>query len=64
MEFTPKRRRTIKPEVSALQEAYPHDLQLYKVPPRGQISLVEFQELAIERQKGIFFNKVCMVYLI
>ncbi|KAJ8687034.1 hypothetical protein QAD02_022828 [Eretmocerus hayati] len=53
MDFsTPKRRKTeVKPEISALQKAYPHDLQLYKTPPTGQISLDEFQELAIERQK-------------
>ncbi|XP_008207104.1 DNA primase large subunit isoform X1 [Nasonia vitripennis] len=51
MDYTPKRRRTHKPEKSALLEAYPHDLQLYKVPPIGQISLVEFQDLALERQK-------------
>lgn len=53
MDYTPKRKRANKPEKSALLEAYPHDLQLYKVPPIGQISLVEFQDLALERQKGI-----------
>ena len=49
---TPKRRRTIKTEKNVLQEAYPHDMQLYKVPPTGLISLAEFQDLALERQKG------------
>lgn len=67
MDYTPKRRRTtVKPEISALQEAYPHDLNLYKVPPVGQISLLEFQDLAMERQKGmhwiIFYSKYQSVH--
>ncbi|XP_046735331.1 DNA primase large subunit-like [Diprion similis] len=41
----------IKPEVSSLKETYPHDLQLYCTPPSGDISLAEFQELALERLK-------------
>lgn len=33
---------------------YPCDLQFYKNPPGGQISLVQFQELGLERLKGLF----------
>ncbi|XP_023244902.1 DNA primase large subunit isoform X2 [Copidosoma floridanum] len=51
MDFTPKRRKTEKQEKNALLEAYPHDLQMYKVPPTGQMTLIEFQDLAFERQK-------------
>jgi DNA primase large subunit len=53
MDYIPKEKRTIKPELNILQETYPHDLQLYKVPPTGEISLIEFQDLALERQKGV-----------
>ena len=52
MDYTPRRKRVIKSENSALLEAYPHDLQMYKVAPKGQVTLIEFQELALERQKG------------
>ena len=52
MDYTPKRRRTLKPEVNALLETYPLDLQLYKVPPKGLVTLLEFQDFALERQKG------------
>lgn len=54
MDYTPKRRRVAtKQEVNPLFEAYPHDLQMYKIPPSGEISLVEFQDWAMERQKSM-----------
>ena len=37
---------------SALSVKYPHDLQMYKEPPDAQITLNEFEELAVERLKG------------
>ena len=43
--------KTVEPDDSV----YPCDLQLYKDPPAGQIPLTEFQELGLERLKGIFF---------
>lgn len=51
MDFTPKRKRVVKNENNALLETYPHDMQLYKIPPKGQLSLSEFEEFALERQK-------------
>lgn len=55
MDFTPstKRRRTAKPEVNPLRELYPHDLNTYRVPPKGDLLFVDFQNYAIERQKGM-----------
>lgn len=31
---------------------YPHNLQFYKFPPTNEISLEEFEDLALERLKG------------
>lgn len=44
------RKRTPKTVVTnALKDIYAHDLQLYTVPPRNDIQLSEFEELALER---------------
>ncbi|XP_011504634.1 PREDICTED: DNA primase large subunit-like [Ceratosolen solmsi marchali] len=51
MDYIPKEKFTVKPEISILKETYPHDVQLYKIPPTGEISLLEFQDYALERQK-------------
>ncbi|XP_047355245.1 DNA primase large subunit-like isoform X2 [Vespa velutina] len=42
---------TIKNEIKTLKAFYPHDLQVYDVPPSGEISLIEFQELSLDRLK-------------
>ncbi|KAL2743463.1 DNA primase large subunit-like [Vespula maculifrons] len=42
---------TIKNEIKTLKASYPHDLQVYDVPPSGEISLIEFQELSLDRLK-------------
>ncbi|XP_058809183.1 DNA primase large subunit-like isoform X2 [Phymastichus coffea] len=51
MDFTPKRSRIAKLEVNPLREQYPHDLNTYQVPPKGDLLFVDFQNYAIERQK-------------
>lgn len=48
-----RRKRIVKSEPKVISEVYPHDLQLYKIPPVGEISLEEFENLAIERLQGI-----------
>ncbi|KAL7299987.1 hypothetical protein TKK_0007302 [Trichogramma kaykai] len=62
MDFTPscKRRRTVKHEKNVLLELYPHDLQMYKVPPKGEIKLVEFQDLTLERQKVLQLLEIAL----
>ena len=57
MQFTPKeaRKRTIKLEPGRNPDLYPHSLQFYSVPPTDNISLQEFEDLAIERLKGLVF---------
>lgn len=47
-----RRKKVIKREIGGLSELYPHDLQLYKIPPMGNISLTEFEQLAMDRLKG------------
>ncbi|XP_043497608.1 DNA primase large subunit-like [Polistes fuscatus] len=42
---------TVTNEIKTLKTLYPHDLQVYDVPPEGEISLIEFQELALDRLK-------------
>lgn len=65
-----RRRRIVKTETKVVSDLYPHDLQLYKIPPVGEISLEEFDELAVERLQGnnfgifsVFFN-FCVCYSI
>lgn len=47
-----RRKKIIKREIGGLAELYPHDLQFYKVPPIGNLSLSEFEQLAMDRLKG------------
>lgn len=51
MEFRRQKKARVQID-NALSFKYPHDLQLYKNPPDAQITLNEFEELAIERLKG------------
>uniref|UniRef100_A0A1B6EC91 DNA primase large subunit n=1 Tax=Clastoptera arizonana TaxID=38151 RepID=A0A1B6EC91_9HEMI len=51
MDFISKRKIT-KPDYSdGLSALYPHDLQMYKIPPMGDISLHEFEQFAFDRLK-------------
>ncbi|KAJ2944582.1 hypothetical protein O0L34_g3933 [Tuta absoluta] len=49
MDLQIKRKSTKAPVSGSLVETYPHDLQMYKVPPTENISLQEFETLALER---------------
>ncbi|KAM3962800.1 LOW QUALITY PROTEIN: DNA primase large subunit [Aphomia sociella] len=49
MDLNIKRRSTKVLVTGSLAETYPHDLQLYKIPPTENISLQEFETLALER---------------
>lgn len=44
-----KRKSTKSPLTGSLVELYPHDLQLYRVPPTENINLHEFEQLALDR---------------
>lgn len=49
MDLKIKRKSTKTPITGSLVETYPHDLQMYKVPPIEDITLKEFETLALER---------------
>lgn len=50
MDFTGvRRRRAVKVLSDCLSDTYPHDLQLYLIPPGNEITLTEFEDLALER---------------
>lgn len=50
MDFTGvRRRRNVKVLSDSLSQVYPHDLQLYLTPPGYEITLTEFEDLAVER---------------
>ncbi|XP_033318780.1 DNA primase large subunit-like [Bombus bifarius] len=49
MEYTKRRRYAIKVKSNDLEDIYPHDLQMYDFPPRGEVLLTEFEQLAKER---------------
>lgn len=49
MDLNIKRKSTKAPVSGSLLETYPHDLQMYKVPPTENITLQEFETLALER---------------
>lgn len=52
MDYKTRRRHTIVTD--AHENDYPHDIQMYDVPPVGEMSLEEFQELGFDRLKGDF----------
>ncbi|KAL0894560.1 hypothetical protein ABMA27_013132 [Loxostege sticticalis] len=49
MDLNIRRKSTRAPVTGSLIETYPHDLQMYKIPPTENISLQEFETLALER---------------
>lgn len=49
MDLNIKRKSTKAPVSGSLVETYPHDLQMYKVPPLQNVTLQEFETLALER---------------
>lgn len=51
MEITRRKKRAPKAVVGELAELYPHDVQLYKLPPLFVIVKSEFDNLTVERLK-------------
>ncbi|KAG5311816.1 PRI2 primase, partial [Acromyrmex insinuator] len=51
MDYKARRRYTAVTDVNDVNNDYPHDIQMYDVPPVGEISLEEFQELGFDRLK-------------
>ncbi|CAG9784594.1 unnamed protein product [Diatraea saccharalis] len=49
MDLNIKRKSTKTVITGSLLETYPHDLQMYKIPPTEEIPLQEFETLALER---------------
>ena len=60
MDYKARRRYTAVTDVNDVNNDYPHDIQMYDVPPVGEISLEEFQELGFDRLKGslLFYASV------
>lgn len=54
MDYKARRRHTFVTDTNAHENNYPHDIQMYDVPPVGEMSLEEFQELGFDRLKGDF----------
>lgn len=52
MDYKARRRYTAVADANDLNNDYPHDIQMYDVPPVGEMSLEEFQELGFDRLKG------------
>lgn len=52
MDYKARRRYTAVADVLGLNNDYPHDIQMYDVPPVGEMSMEEFQELGLDRLKG------------
>lgn len=67
MQFTPRiKRQLINLTGKRNVTLYPHPLQFYKYPPTDVISLEEFEELALERLKGIeliYFHRISLFIL-
>ncbi|KAL4715213.1 hypothetical protein ACJJTC_012260 [Scirpophaga incertulas] len=49
MDFNIKRKSTKIVVTGSMVESYPHDLQMYKIPPIEHVTLQEFETLALER---------------
>ena len=56
MEYTKRRRLTVKPKSNGLEDIYQHDLQMYDFPPRGELLLTEFEQLAKERLRRKYYR--------
>ena len=55
MEYTTRKRYTVKQQDNVLLELYPHDIQFYNKKPTGEVSLKDFQDLGLERKQGTIF---------
>lgn len=53
---TEKERKSVQLRVGREWGQYADRLQMYKIPPIDNISLEEFEELAIERLKGNIYT--------
>ncbi|XP_012053963.1 PREDICTED: LOW QUALITY PROTEIN: DNA primase large subunit-like [Atta cephalotes] len=53
MDYKARRRYTAVADVNDADVNYSHDIQIYDVPPVGEISLEEFQELGFDRLKAL-----------
>ncbi|XP_011873303.1 PREDICTED: DNA primase large subunit-like [Vollenhovia emeryi] len=51
MDYKARRRYTSVVDANGLDNDYPNDIQMYDVPPLGEMSLEEFQELGFDRLK-------------
>ena len=54
MEYKARRRYTTVVDTNGHENDYPDDIQMYDVPPVGEMSLEEFQEFGFDRLKGNF----------
>ncbi|CAL1680464.1 unnamed protein product [Lasius platythorax] len=52
MDYKARRRHTVA-DTNGRENDYPHDIQMYDVPPMGEMSLEEFQELGFDRLKAL-----------
>lgn len=64
MDYKARRRYTAVTDANDLNNDYPHDIQMYDVPPVGEMSLEEFQELGFDRLKGNLLRSSALLYLI
>lgn len=53
MDYKAPRRHTAALETTDFKDSYPHDIQMYDIPPIGEMSLEDFHELGFDRLKGI-----------
>lgn len=53
MDYKARRRYTAAADADDFKDNYVHDIQIYDVPPVGEMSLEEFQELGFDRLKGM-----------
>jgi DNA primase large subunit len=56
-----KKKNFAKPDFE--EEAYPHRLNFYKVPPTAEITLEQFEQWAIDRLKGSLLPFLAIIVL-